>query len=215
MSKLRDNGLTIALMALFLFSFVGQTLAGWNNYNDEQKQRHEPQVSVVEYAKTGNYVESVFENWESEFLQMAIYVVLTAMLFQVGSPESNDPNEEESEEENKVTPESPWPVHKGGMWLWLYERSLALTLFVLFVASMFLHAWGGVREYNADQSYFHQPTITFLEYLVTARFWFESFQNWQSEFLSVAALLVLSIFLRQKRSPQSKPVPAPHSQTGV
>jgi hypothetical protein len=132
-----------------------------------------------------------------------MYLVLTALLFQRGSAESSDPDEPADPE--KPRPDSPWPVKRGGFWLALYRRSLSLALFALFAVSFVLHAYGGAQEEN----------VGLVAYIGTSKFWFESFQNWQSEFLSVAAMVILSIWLRQTGSPESKPVEAPHSQTGA
>jgi hypothetical protein len=210
--RLRDNGLSIAMMVLFAVSFLGHTLTGWADYNEEQREKHEQSASLSEYLTTGHYLETVFENWESEFLQMGVYVALTAVLYQRGSPESKDPDKPEEE---KIEPgPKPWAVRRGGVWLWLYERSLSIVLLLLFLLSWLAHGWGGLKEYNSDRQFFHEPPVTLGVYMRSARFWFESFQNWQSEFLSIAAIVVLSIYLRQKGSSQSKPVEAPHSQTG-
>jgi hypothetical protein len=174
---------------------------------------------LSEYLRSGHFIESVFENWESEFLQMAAFVLLTAFLYQRGSPESRElegnPDLDRDPRKDKRK-DSPWPVFRGGLVLTFYEHSLSISLFLLFAVSFFLHAAGGAREYNQDQLEHGaggNPLTTF-DYLGTSRFWFESFQNWQSEFLSVGALIVLSIFLRERGSPESKPVAAPHSETG-
>ncbi|HEX8161207.1 MAG TPA: DUF6766 family protein [Pyrinomonadaceae bacterium] len=212
----RDNGLSITMLTLFFFSLLGQSLTGHHEYNEDQREHRQPQVTYAEYLTTSHFVEATFENWESEFLQMAAYVMLTAFLFQRGSSESKDPDKKE-EVDRDPSPsrrDAPWPVRRGGLVLKLYENSLFIALVLLFLVSFTLHAAGGVGEYNSDQREHGEPTITFWQYLVSSRFWFESFQNWQSEFLSVAAIVLLSIWLRQRGSPESKPVDAPHSETG-
>ncbi len=214
----RNNGLTLVLLILFALSLVGHSITGMREYNDDQREHGQETVSYPEYLVTGAFVESVFENWESEFLQMGLYVLLTAYLFQKGSAESKDPDGEEAVDEDprqaRDNPDAPWPVHRGGLVLKLYENSLALALFALFGLSFILHAAGGASAYNEEQRAHDGETVSILGYLATARFWFESFQNWQSEFLSIAAVVVLSIFLRQRASPESKPVAAPHAATG-
>ena len=211
MRKLRDNGLTIALIFLFAFSIVGHTLAGWANFNESQEDHEAPRVSLGEYIASGDFSESVFENWESEFLQMGMYVVLTAVLFQRGSPESRDPD---GEEPTEIEPgEKPWAVKKGGVWLTLYRHSLSIALFSLFIVSWLAHAVGGMKAYNHERAFEGDPPVSLGDFMQSSRFWFESFQNWQSEFLSVAVLVILSIYLREDKSSQSKPVEAPHSQT--
>lgn len=215
---LRENGLTIVLLSLFLFAIVGQSLTGFQEHNQDRQEHGQPTISFGQYLTSGHFVEAVFENWESEFLQMGMYVLLTAYLFQKGSPESKKLSKKESvdKDPSKSPPKSsaPWPVRRGGWVLKVYENSLCLTLFLLFLMSFLLHAAGGAREQNRDELLHGGEMVTTLQYIGTARFWHESFQNWQSEFLSVAVLVVLSIFLRQKGSPESKPVDAPHSLTG-
>jgi hypothetical protein len=214
----RNNGLTIVLLTLFAFSLIGQIVTGMRDYNDDQREHGEAPVSLAGYLTTGAFVEAVFENWESEFLQMGLYVLLTAFLFQKGSAESKDPDGEEAVDEDpaqgRERADAPWPVRRGGLALKLYEHSLAIALLTLFVISFLLHAAGGASAYNEEQQVHGGELISFFGYLATARFWFESFQNWQSEFLSIAMIVVLSIFLRQRGSPESKPVAAPHSATG-
>jgi hypothetical protein len=212
----RDNGLTITMLTLFLFSLVGQSVMGHKEYNEDQQAHRQPEISYSEYLTTGHFVEATFENWESEFLQMAMYVLLTAYLFQRGSSESKDPDkkEEVDRDPRRTRKDAPAPVRRSGLVLKLYENSLFIALMLLFLLSFTLHAAGGTNDYNREQMEHGEPTITFWQYLAGSRFWFESFQNWQSEFLSVAAIVVLSIWLRQRGSPESKPVDAPHDETG-
>lgn len=215
---LRNNGLTIVLV-LFLFLFLGgQIVAGMHDYNEEQRTHGQPEVDLISYLGTPHFMEATTENWESEFLQMFAFAILTASLYQKGSAESRDPDKEEQvdrEPEPGDKKDAPWPVRKGGIVLKLYEHSLSLAFLLLFMASFVLHAISGAKAYNQNQlEHGIAEQVSTLEYLGTSRFWFESFQNWQSEFLAVAAMVMFSIFLRQKGSPESKPVDAPHSQTG-
>ena len=215
---LRNNSLSIAMFALFAICIVGQAAAGMREYNQQQQEHGQPRVGVTEYLSSGHFVEAVFENWESEFLQMAAFVVLTSFLRQKGSPESKKLDGKEPVDADprraRRKKDAPWPVRRGGPILKLYEHSLTIALALLFVASFALHAAGGVQEYNQEQLAHGEGTVSLLAYIGTARFWFESFQNWQSEFLSVGVLIVLSIFLRQRGSAQSKPVASPHGETG-
>lgn len=215
---LRENGLSIVLFGLFVFAIVGQCLTGYTEHNSDRQEHGQPQLAFSEYLWSGHFVEAVFENWESEFLQMGMYVLLTAYLFQKGSPESKKLDEEEAVDKDpakgRTRKNAPWPVRRGGLILKLYENSLCLALLLLFLASFALHAAGGAREYSREEALHGGETVSTIQYIGTARFWHESFQNWQSEFLSVGLLIVLSIYLRQKGSPESKPVAAPHSQTG-
>jgi hypothetical protein len=147
---------------------------------------------------------------------MALFVVLTIFLFQKGSSESKDPDSEEEvdREPSAGTKDAPWPVKQGGLILGLYKNSLSIVLFLLFFLSFLAHWYGSLKDYNEEQALKGEALESAMQYLSNSRFWFESFQNWQSEFLSVFAIVVLSVFLRQKGSPQSKPVDAPNSETG-
>jgi flagellar basal body-associated protein FliL len=216
MKWFRNNGLSIVFFVLFLIALCGQALTGLKEHNKEMQEDGGKQVSLSEYFSTGHFLQSTFENWESEFLQMALYVVLTIFLFQKGSSESKDPDGDEpvDKEPNRKKKDAPYPVHKGGLLLTLYKNSLTIVLFLLFAASFVLHFYGSMKDYNEAQNLKGEAVETAAQYLSNSRFWFESFQNWQSEFLSVFAIVILSIFLRQKGSPQSKPVDAPNSETG-
>ena len=215
----RNNGLSVVLAAIFLFTMVGQILTGWHDHNQEQREHGEAAVGLGEYLRSGHFWEATAENWESEFLQMAMFVVLTVMLCQKGSAESKDPDEENDPLDSdprlaRHEPDAPWPVKRGGVALWLYSNSLSTVFVLLFLASFWVHAVGGAKEYSSAQQAHGQPGVTAVQYLGTSRFWFESFQNWQSEFLSLFCMVVFTIFLRQHGSKESKPVAAPHSETG-
>lgn len=215
---LRNNGLSIAMFLLFAISLVGQVATGHRVHNADQLEHGQPSVQLSEYLRSGHLVEAMFENWESEFLQMSAFVVLTAYLYQKGSPESRklegEPDLDKHPRRSKKK-DSPWPVHRGGLLLELYSHSLSIALFSLFAVSFLLHAAGGAREYGQEQlEHGDNSPISMFGYMGTSRFWFESFQNWQSEFLSVGVLIVLSVFLRERHSPESKPVADPHHETG-
>lgn len=216
--RLRDNGLSIILFGLFAIFLMGQSLTGWRTYDAQQEEHHEPTVGFGSYLTTGHFVEATFENWESEFLQMASYVLLTIWLFQKGSSESKPPggDPERDADPKSVTDleRAPGPVRRGGWRLTLYGNSLGIALALLFVLSFVLHALGGARDFSAEQVAHGQRPVGTMEFMTTSTFWFQSFQNWQSEFVAVGSIVVLTIFLRQRGSPESKPVAAPHEQTG-
>ena len=221
---LKDNGLTLVVVSLFALTLAGQSVAGHRTYNQEQEAHENPPVSYSEYVQSGHFLEAVFENWESEFLQMGLYVFLTAFLVQRGSAESKKPEDEtegggeEIDEDpagHRADPDAPWPVRRGGIVLRLYESSLSLAFLFLFLISFVGHGIGGAVEYNEEQRQHGDPEVSVIGYMTSSRFWFESLENWQSEFLAVAAIVVLSIFLRQRGSPESKPVHAPNAQTGT
>ena len=210
------NGLTLVLLALFMISLGGQIVTGLHEYNDERNEFGYPPIELSGYFRSGHFIETTFENWESEFLQMAMYVLLTVWLRQKGSSESKDlgKKEEVDREPDPARPGAPWPVKSGGLVLTFYKSSLSIAFGVLFVASFILHASGSFRDYNSNQAMKGKPGADWDEYMTMSRFWFESFQNWQSEFISVAAIVFLSIFLRQFGSPESKPVDASMEETG-
>ncbi|PZR21836.1 MAG: hypothetical protein DI535_27500 [Citrobacter freundii] len=213
---LRNNGLSVTFGLLFLIAMTAQWLTGFNEYNKEQKEEGQPQVSLAKYSTSGHFIESTFENWESEFLQMALFVILTISLRQKGSSESKelDGPEEVDQEPDSNKKDAPWPVRKGGWILAVYKHSLTIALVILFLLSFILHLYGSLKDENEQLTHKGLPVETLGQFLGDSRFWFESFQNWQSEFLSVFAIIVLSIFLRQKGSSQSKPVDAANSETG-
>jgi hypothetical protein len=216
----RNNGLSLVLFVLFFFTFlIGQSLTGHQYSNNEAQQHGQPTVTYTEYLAGSHFLEATMENWESEFLQMFFFIVLTVFLYQKGSAESKDPEKEEEVDrdpaKSRNKKNAPWPVRKGGWILKLYEHSLSLAFLLLFLGSFFLHAVGGAGEYNDDQRQHGRPErVSTFEYMTTARFWFESLQNWQSEFLAVGSMVVLTIFLRERGSKESKPVDAPHAETG-
>ena len=206
----RDNGLTITLAAMFLASVLGMIGSGHAAYNQDLRQHGAETVGLMAYMASGNFLSALFENWESEFLQMSAYVMLTAMLFQRGSAESRDPDD-------PGRPGDELPPDRRGrhpILSWLYAYSLGLGLAFLFVASFALHWAASLAAANEEALRHGGEVQTLVGHLVDAPFWFESFQNWQSEFMSTAVLVVLSIFLRHKGSPESKPVAASNAETG-
>ena len=212
---LRNNGLSLVLLACLLVPLVGQVLTGHKVYNEELVREGGAPLTLAAYLTSGHLVSSVFENWESEFLQMGMYVLLTVSLRQRGSAESR-PMEPPEEDEPTVDPgPTPWPARAGGIWRTLYGHSLAIAFGLMFAMSFVLHLSGSWRRELADRTLRGEAPIPLMDYLTQSQFWFESFQNWQSDFLAVLALVLLSIWLRQDGSPQSKPVEAPHSQTGT
>jgi len=213
-----ENALTIVALALFAVSMLGLVMAGHSASNEDQRQHGETAVSVVGYLTSSHFMEAIGENWESAFLQMGVFVLLTRFLYQRGSSESKQIEEPEAVDQDpreaRNYPKAPWPVRRGGMWLTLYRNSLSGVLLLMFVLSVWLHAAGGAAKYNESQRAHDGDTVSTIGYIGTSEFWFESFQNWQSEFFSVGVLALLTIWFRQKGSPQSKPVAAPTEDTG-
>jgi hypothetical protein len=212
----RNNGLSIVFLLLFIFAIVGQVITGCKEHNKQREEEGQPPMDMSAYLSSGHFLQATFENWESEFLQMALFVVLTVSLRQKGSSESKkcDEEEEVDREPDPKKKDAPWPVRKGGLILKLYKHSLSIVLFILFILSFAVHLYGSLKDENEQLALKGEPPESLNHFISTSRFWFESFQNWQSEFLSVFAIVVLSIFLRQQGSPQSKPVDAPDGETG-
>jgi hypothetical protein len=215
---MRNHGLSITLAVLFFVFMGAQTLTGWYAFNDEQREHEQTQVDLSDYLRSGHFMEATAENWESEFLQMAAYVLLTVFLFQRGSAESKKLDQAEPVDRDprmfKTKQDAPWPVRHGGWVLNIYQHSLSLAFVLLFLISFALHAIGGAAQHNEEVMAHGGDLLSVGQFMRTSQFWFESFQNWQSEFLSLVAMVVLSIYLRQRGSPESKPVDAAHSETG-
>ncbi len=216
---MRNHSLLFANLALFVIFFCGMAITGFNTYNQDQLDHGQSAVSFTAYLGTGAFGEATFENWESEFLQMGMYVVLTVFLYQRGSSESKPIGEAAAQDkdprESRNEPNVPWPVKRGGFVLVLYENSLAILFFGLFIASVVLHAVTGAAAYGEEQLQHGQQAVSALEYVTTSQFWFESFQNWQSEFMVIALMVGASVFLRQRGSAESKPVATPHAETSA
>jgi hypothetical protein len=210
------NGLSIVVLLMMVAAWSAQAGTGFAAHNDELARHGQPALGFAAYLVSGDFWSATFENWESEFLQMGVYVLLTVWLRQQGSAESRPMEESEEEDKGKPVPDrvQPWAWRQGGMVRWLYANSLSIAFLLLFLASFTGHLFGSWRKSIGDALMHHEPPKELSQYAMDPSFWFESFQNWQSEFLAVFALVVLSIFLRQKDSPQSKKVDEPNSKTG-
>lgn len=200
---------------LMLIALCGQIYTGWQEHNDFLSDYSVSPQTLPEYFRSGHFIQATFENWESEFLQMALFVVFTIFLRQHGSSESKSCDEgfiNKTELEAKV--DSPPAVKKGGIILMFYQHSLSIVLFLVFVVSFMLHWYGSWLDHNEKEILEGRAGEQFLNFISNKKLWFESFQNWQSEFLSVFAIIFLSIYLRQIGSSQSKAVNASHAKTG-
>ena len=202
--RLRDHALSLVLLGLFLLSFAGMAVSGWSSNNQSLAEHGQPELAFSKYLNSGEFASATFENWESEFLQMAVYVVLTAYLVQRGSAESRDPDGDDEAPEKE--PRTLLEI--------LYAYSLGIVLVLLFLLSFVLHLEGSALAANSEAVLHGGQPASIGQHLISAQFWFESFQNWQSEFLSTAAIVVLSIFLRFRGSPESKRLEAGHGETG-
>jgi hypothetical protein len=206
------HGLSIVMLGLFFVTFlVGQVVTGRNEYNEERRKNGESELGYRAYLASPHFGEATAENWESEFLQMFVFVIATAYLYQKGSAESKDPRQHGKQSARKpVTPDSPWPARRGGWVLRIYEHSLSGALFFIFALAWIWHTRAGHALYNEERRADGETAVSIGEYVTSSRFWFESFQNWQSEFLAIGAMVVLSIWLRERNSPESKEVETPH-----
>ncbi len=211
----RNNSLSIVFLLLFIMAMAGQVLTGFKEHNKDRKEEGQSPITLSSYLHSGHFLQATFENWESEFFQMALFVILTISLRQKGSSESKKFEKEEVDRQPSARrKDAPWPVRKGGWALTIYKHSLSIALTLLFVVSFILHLYGSLKDENEILKNKGLPPESITGYIGSARFWFESLQNWQSEFLSIFAIVILSVYLRQKGSPQSKPVDAPHYETG-
>ncbi|MBN6038348.1 DUF6766 family protein [Amycolatopsis sp. 195334CR] len=216
---LRDNGLSLAFGLLFLLALIGQAFAGHADFNDRQIAGGGAPTGLLEYLTSADFAVDVAENWQSEYLQFLLYVVATVYLIQRGSPESKPANRigPESNRDQMVgshaTARSPKWARAGGWRTAVFSRSLGLVMGLLFLATWTAQSIAGLSAYNAEQLLAFADPVTWPDYLVSADFWNRSLQNWQSEFLALGSMAVLSVYLRQRGSPESKPVGAPHAAT--
>jgi len=218
---LRENSLGLVFGLLFLAVLIAQGFAGHADYNQMQLTEGLPEVSLGRYLTSASFATDVAENWQSEYLQFFLYTFLTVWLLQKGSPESKSLDEPglESDEDQKVgefaTEDSPKWARTRGWRLSLFSNSLGIVMGLIFLASWFAQSVAGVAAYNEEQLGDLQDTVSWAEYLREPDFWNRTLQNWQSELLAVASIAILAIYLRQRGSPQSKPVGAAHATTGV
>ena len=218
---LRENGLSIFFLVLFLAALAGQAVAGHADYNDQAMQHGDPTISMARYLVSSDFGVDVMENWQSEYLQFTLMVVTTVWLLQRGSPESKelDKSGRESDEEQKVggyaQQNSPLWAKVGGVRRVIYENSLLLVMGTFWLGTWFAQSLTGLAQYNSDRLDHQLSSIGWLTYLGKADFWNRTLQNWQSEFLAVGSMAILAVYLRQRGSPESKPVGAPHGSTGT
>jgi hypothetical protein len=217
---LRDNALSLAFGAVFLATLVGQALSGVADFNAQQIADGLDPVSLGEYVTSSSFGVDVMENWQSEYLQFFLYIFATVWLVQRGSSESKEPGEEgtESDKEQRIGrfagDDSPGWARTGGWRTAVFSRSLGLLMGGLFLLTWAASAIAGWAAYNSDQLGQVEDPVSFLGYLGAADFWNRSFQNWQSEMLAVGSMAVFSVYLRQRGSPESKPVGVAHAETG-
>lgn len=218
---LREQSLSLAFGLLFIGAIVGQALAGHGAYNAEQRIHGEEPISLLDYVTSSVFGQAVMENWQSEYLQFTLFMLLTIWFVQRGSPESKPPEDigRESDRRQQIGgwagPGAPKWARVRGIRTRIYENSLLIVMAIIFLGSWFAQSVTGQEEHNAELVTHGEPTLSWLDYVGTSRFWETTLQNWQSEFLAVGSFVVFAIYLRQRGSPESKPVGAPHEATGV
>jgi hypothetical protein len=221
MRWLKEQSLTLFFLTLFLLTLMGQSLAGQRAYNAEQLAHDAAPISYWRYLVSSEYGQAVLENWQSEWLQFIVFAVATVWLVQKGSPESKQVGEAglESDQKQKVKGyadgRSPRWARVGGWRTSVYSTSFLLVMAPIFLLSWLVQSLTGLNAFNDEQREHGEPTVSWLTYLDRADFWENTLQNWQSEFLAVGTMVVFTIYLRQRGSPESKPVGAAHNETGT
>jgi len=217
---LRENGLTLCFGAIMLLALLGQSIAGMVEFNNQQIAQGLEGISYSRYLLSSDFAVDVAENWQSEFLQFSLYIFATVWLVQRGSSESKQVDQmgRQSDEDQQIGPHAPpdaprW-ASAGGFRLGIYSRSLGLTMGVIFLLSWLAQSIAGRAAYNGQQLSQREDTVGWVGYITSSDFWSRTLQNWQSEFLVVASMAAFSIYLRQRGSPESKPVGSPHDSTG-
>ena len=214
------NGLSLAFGGLFLATLVAQAFAGVADFNDQRVSQGLEQISLGRFITSSTFAVDVMENWQSEYLQFFFYVIGTVWLIQLGSAESKEPDKTgmESDKEQQVgqyaEEDSPPWVRAGGWRTTLYSRSLGFVMLALFLLTWLASSIAGWSAFNGEQLMSHEDPVSWIGYLGHADFWNRTFQNWQSEMLAVGSMAILSVYLRQRGSPESKPVGAAHQDTG-
>jgi hypothetical protein len=218
---LKENSLSIVFLIMFLAALWGQAIAGHADFNEHQVRHGDPEISLSRYVVSSDFGVDVMENWQSEYLQFTLFVLLTVWLLQKGSPESKELDNAglESDEAQKVGPyaqqNSPRWATVGGIRRRIYENSLLLVMGTIWLGTWFAQSVTGLSQYNSDRLDHHMDTVGWWAYIGKPDFWDKTLQNWQSEFLAVGSMAILAVYLRQRGSNESKPVGAPHTATGV
>jgi hypothetical protein len=211
----KENSLSLFFLAIFLLALLGQAISGHNLYNEEQLAHGESPIGFWRYLSSSNFGQAVTENWQSEYLQFALFALATVWLLQKGSPESKelDMAGTESDREQRVgrhsDASSPRWARVGGVRTAIYSNSLILVMALVFFGAWFAQSVTGMTDFNQEQAAHGEATVSWLTYVGSSQFWQDTFQNWQSEFLAVGSFAVLAVYLRQRGSPESKPVGAP------
>ena len=218
---LRDNSMSIVFLLLFLAALTGQAIAGHAEFNDAAQSHGDSTISLGRYVVSSEFGAAVMENWQSEYLQFTLFILLTVWLVQRGSPESKEPDKAglESDQSHKVGPYAqqnspPW-AKVAGIRRTLYSNSLVLVMSTFWLGTWLAQSLTGAAQYNATQLDHQEDPVSWWSYIGSADFWENTLENWQSEFLAVGSMAIFAVYLRQRGSPESKPVGAPHGATGM
>jgi hypothetical protein len=217
---IRDQSLSLFFLGLFLLTLFGQSVAGWKTHNEEQLAHDSPTIAYPRYLVSSDYGQAVMENWQSEYLQFVTFILATVWLVQRGSNESKQIRDigRESDEKQKIgshaKDNSPRWAKAGDWRTTVYSNSLALVMAVIFFGTWFGQSVTGWSKYNVEQREHDQSPVSWSGYIMRPDFWESTLQNWQSEFLAVGTMAAYTVYLRQRGSPESKPVGAPHEETG-
>jgi Domain of unknown function (DUF6766) len=218
---LREHSLSLFFLAIFLAALVGQAIAGHAMHNEEAAAHGGAEISVWRYVTSSDFGNAVMENWQSEYLQFMLFMLATVWLLQRGSPESKEidkagvESKKDQQIEEHARQDSPGWARVGGVRTALYSNSLLIAMAIIFIGSWFAQSVTGWTTFNAEQTDHGEAAVSWWSYVGSATFWEATLENWQSEFLAVGSFAVLAIFLRQRGSPESKPVGAPHDATGA
>jgi len=218
---LKANGLSIGFGVIFLASLVGQAISGHTSLNHDQHLHHGDPISLWHYVTSAVFWTDVMENWQSEYLQFTLYILATVWLLQKGSNESKKLDEAGPETDEQqllgehTKPNSPKWARAGDWRTSIYSNSLLLVMGSIWLLSWFAQSVTGRINFNAEQLDHQAPPVSWATYITTSDFWNRTLQNWQSEFLAVGSMAILTVYLRQRGSPESKPVGAPHDVTSV
>ena len=217
----RDHSLSLFFLVIFLAALVGQAIAGHILHNEEAAAHNGDSISIWRYIVSSDFGNAVMENWQSEYLQFMLFMLATIWLIERGSPESKKPGDQSLEHDKRqkvgdyTEPESPEWAKPRGIKTFVYSNSLLIVMSIIFFGSWFAQSVTGWTEFNTLQTDHGEQTVSWLSYIGSADFWEATLQNWQSEFLAVGSFVAITVFLRQRGSPESKPVGAPHDATGV
>ena len=219
MRWLRDNGFALLFFALLFLSIAFQSVTGWHVFNHEAEAHGDETISWARYLVSSHFGQAVLENWQSEYLQFSLLILAAIWLVQKGSTETKEEPGRESDQKQRLgrwlPPGAPKWARAGGWRRAVYSWSLLIVMGAIWIASWLGQSFTGWTQYNVEQSDHDGATVSWGEYVTTAEFWEDTFQNWQSEFLAVGSMAIFSVFLRARGSAESKPVGTPHESTGM